>query len=273
VARIVKHVITDNDLVVDENVDSATANWLTQNYALGTVKKRAAVKELGDISEEAEALKLMETHKTVDPKIVNSWAYDVLAYDYQQLNEFNIYFFDAVHSFSEVGVSSDVLKAFLVELSVRYIKENTYHNFHHACDVLQTTFRLMTLTKLDDILSDLECFSMLVAAVGHDVGHIGVNNAFLIKTRHDLAMIHNDKSPLENMHCFVLYEMFKNPEWNIMSTLGDAQWRESRKVILSLILGTDMAHHFDQVSKTQVPSSSLRIPPPPFPYPLLLPAQ
>ena len=239
-------------LVVDENVDSATANWLTQNYAMGTNKKRSVVKDLPEINEEEEELKLMATHKTVDPKVVNSWTYDVLQYDYITLNEYNVYFFDAVHSFSDIGVSNSVLKSFLVELSSRYIKENSYHNFHHACDVLQTTFRLVNVTKLDDIFSDLECFSMLIAAVGHDVGHPGVNNAFLIKTRHDLAMTHNDKSPLENMHCTVLYEMFKNPDWNVMSVLAEAQWRESRKIILSLILGTDMAHHFDQVSKTQV---------------------
>jgi len=251
-ARIVKHVVTDTDLVVDDNVDSATANWLTQNYATGTNKKRIVAKDLADINEEEEELKLMATHKTVDPKIVNSWGYDVLLYDYSTLNDYNVYFFDAVHSFTEVGISNSVLKSFLHELSNRYIKENSYHNFHHACDVLQTTYRLINVTKLDDVLSDLECFSMLVAAVGHDVGHPGVNNAFLIKTRHELSMLHNDKSPLENMHCTVLYEMFKNPDWNIMSVLAEAQWRESRKVILSLILGTDMAHHFDQVSKTQL---------------------
>lgn len=251
-ARIVKHVVSDTDLVVDSSVDSATASWLTQNYATNATKKKNIAKDLPEISEEEENLKLMATHKTVDSKIVNSWGYDVLLYDYQQLNEFNNYLFDAVHSFQEVGISTTAMNAFLKELSLRYIKENSYHNFHHACDVLQTTFRLVTVTKLDDIFTDLECFSMLVAAVGHDVGHPGVNNAFLIKTRHDLAMIHNDKSPLENMHCSVLYDMFRNDEWNIMATLSDAQWRESRKIILSLILGTDMAHHFDQVSKTQL---------------------
>eukprot|EP00604_Paraphysomonas_vestita_P000348 CAMPEP_0174826102 /NCGR_PEP_ID=MMETSP1107-20130205/43507_1 /TAXON_ID=36770 /ORGANISM="Paraphysomonas vestita, Strain GFlagA" /LENGTH=113 /DNA_ID=CAMNT_0016058543 /DNA_START=1309 /DNA_END=1647 /DNA_ORIENTATION=+ len=72
-ARIVKHVVTDTDLVVDDNVDSATANWLTQNYATGTNKKRIVAKDLADINEEEEELKLMATHKTVDPKIVNSW--------------------------------------------------------------------------------------------------------------------------------------------------------------------------------------------------------
>ncbi len=34
--------------------------------------------------------------------------------------------------------------------------------------------------------------------------------------------------------------------------LTEAQWRESRKIILTIILGTDMSHHFEQISKTQV---------------------
>lgn len=83
-------------------------------------------------------------------------------------------------------------------------------------------------------------------------GHPGVNNAFLVKTKSDLAMYHNDKSPLENMHCSTLYQLLKRPELNIMVNLSESQWRESRKIILFMILGTDMAHHFDQVSKTQV---------------------
>ena len=41
-------------------------------------------------------------------------------------------------------------------------------------------------------------------------------------------------------------------ESNIFVNLTEAQWRESRKVILFAILGTDMAHHFEQISKTQV---------------------
>ncbi len=48
---------------------------------------------------------------------------------------------------------------------------------------------------------------MILAGLAHDVGHPGVNNPFLILSKHDLALRYNDKSPLENMHASVLYEI------------------------------------------------------------------
>ena len=39
---------------------------------------------------------------------------------------------------------------------------------------------------------------------------------------------------------------------NIFVNLTEAQWLESHKVIICAILGTDMVHHFEQISKTQV---------------------
>jgi hypothetical protein len=253
-ARIVKHVTNDNDLIVDENVDKATASWLKDNYAAtSTLKKEKKVdKMMGHDEEMAKAKQLQNAHENVDPTVVNSWGFDVLKYNYDELYEYNRYLLDVFGIFQEFTVPVNVYTNFLTELSVRYIKENTYHNFHHACDVTQTCYRLIMVSRLNTVLTELEIFSMLVAAIAHDVGHPGVNNAFLVKTRHDWAMIHNDKSPLENMHCSLLYEILKKPDMDIFSGLDDVQWRESRKIILSLILGTDMAHHFDQVSKTQL---------------------
>lgn len=84
------------------------------------------------------------------------------------------------------------------------------------------------------------------------MGHPGVNNAYLVSVKHELAFLHNDKSPLENMHCTVLYEVLRKPEANVFHKLTSEQWRDARKVMLCAILGTDMVNHFDQISKLQV---------------------
>ncbi len=141
--------------------------------------------------------------------------------------------------------------------------------FKHAVDVCHTSYRLMMLAQLNTVttggsgaMTSLEILSLLIAALGHDVEHPAVNNGLLIKSKHALAFQHNDKSPLENMHCVVLYETLsttvdhtwngKKVETNIFINFTESQWRDARKVILFSILGTDMAHHFDQVKKTQL---------------------
>lgn len=254
-ARIVKHVTNDNDLVVDENVDKATASWLTENYA-SNVKKKSDLKTVkenaGENADGDRQQQLMKQHSSVNPSDVNSWQFDVLKYTHEELFEIVRYIFDVFNLFEEFRVPIPVFNAFLQELSVRYLATNSYHNFFHAVDVMHTSYRLIMVSHIGLIATELEVFSMLVAALGHDVGHPGVNNAFLVKTRHELAMIHNDKSPLENMHCSLLYEMFSKEQFNIVVSMDDSQWRDVRKIILALILGTDMAHHFDQVSKTQL---------------------
>ena len=70
--------------------------------------------------------------------------------------------------------------------------------------------RFVTLTCCHEIFNHLEIFSLLVAVVAHDVSHPGLNNNFLVTTKHELAILHNDRSPLENMHCATLYDVLKN---------------------------------------------------------------
>ena len=58
-------------------------------------------------------------------------------------------------------------------------------------------------------MSPIERLASLLASFGHDVGHPGVNNNYLIATKHSLAIVHNDLSPLENMHCATLYDVLR----------------------------------------------------------------
>ena len=41
---------------------------------------------------------------------------------------------------------------------------------------------------------------MLTASILHDYRHPGVNNGFLMKTSHAIALRYNDESVLENFH-------------------------------------------------------------------------
>ncbi len=51
----------------------------------------------------------------------------------------------------------------------------------------------------------LSLLASYIAALVHDFEHSGVNNDFLIKTSHDLAITYNLQSPLENHHRAHLY--------------------------------------------------------------------
>lgn len=50
-------------------------------------------------------------------------------------------------------------------------------------------------------------FCLGLAALAHDVGHLGKSNDFLQQSRHPLATIYNDQSIMENFHSSVLFRI------------------------------------------------------------------
>lgn len=50
------------------------------------------------------------------------------------------------------------------------------------------------------------------AALVHDYDHKGLNNEFLVKTAHPLAITYSDQSPLENHHIAAATMLFLEPE-------------------------------------------------------------
>lgn len=64
-----------------------------------------------------------------------------------------------------------------------------------------------------------------------------------------LAKLYNDRSVLENHHACRAFELLEIPENNILSTLSTSDWRDVRRCIISTILSTDMAHHFELTTK------------------------
>jgi len=257
-SRIIKHVIPKNDnIIVDENLDKATSNWLSQSYSSGGGSPAAGQEQESKIrtSLHYNSLRTSDEYSAttvtsiISKEVLDSWELDVLDYPDDKLSEIMIFLFSSLGLLVSFQVPMATMRLFMIEISKRYIK-NTYHNYNHGCDVCHTVYRLLMLSRLSAVFTPLEIFSTLIGALAHDVGHPGLNNLFLIKSKHPLALAHNDKSPLENMHCVALYEVLMRDKFNIFINLTSKEWTESRRIIIDIILGTDMANHQKQISNT-----------------------
>merc|ERR1712187_594751 len=101
-------------------------------------------------------------------------------------------------------------------------------------------------------LMELDQFSLLIAAISHDLGHPGVNNGFLSEVGHELALQYNDRSPLENMHCARLYTIVAEEDTNVFGKLTREQYKEVRKNCIETVLHTNMMSHAALVKDLQM---------------------
>ena len=98
-------------------------------------------------------------------------------------------------------------------------------------------------------LNSLDLLSIVLASLGHDVGHPGLTNRFLVNNRDPLAIQYNDNSVLENMHCSLTFGIMNKPGCNVLQSLGPGDWVTTRKLIIEMILETDMSKHFEILAK------------------------
>lgn len=138
-----------------------------------------------------------------------------------------------------------------------------YHNFRHAVDVLQSVFHSLVQigslppypagadpspfahqkSPIAQLVGPFEALSLLISAIGHDVGHPGVNNMFLVKLNAPLAQLYNDQSVLEAFHC-AAYSQILRRHWP--AAFLD---KSLRKLMISTILATDMGVHSDYMQQ------------------------
>ena len=134
-------------------------------------------------------------------------------------------------------------------MELGYVATNPYHNNVHAADVTQTMSFFITKPFLLPYVKPLEVLASLLAAAIHDYRHPGVNNAFHVAIGHNLAITYNDKSVLEAMHVASFYRLIQDPLLNALSGLSKKDFNECRSLMIDMVLGTDMAHHFEEIAK------------------------
>ena len=137
-----------------------------------------------------------------------------------------------------------------------------YHNFRHVVDVMQAVFYfliqigtlppypptpasagLSEVSPIAALLKPFDALTLLVSAIGHDVGHPGVNNAFLVALNAPLAQLYNDRSVLESFHC-AAYSQILRRYWK--HAFEDTAMRG---LLISSILATDMGLHFNYMTE------------------------
>lgn len=100
-------------------------------------------------------------------------------------------------------------------------------------------------------MNSIQTLALLIAALGHDVGHPGVTNAFMIKYSSPTSLIYNERSVLELYHSAVFINKILAINWpGILHVDVDGSTKTSlRSLIISCILATDMAEHFEYIDR------------------------
>lgn len=182
------------------------------------------------------------------------------------------------------------LLGFVFMVRDTYKNGNPFHNFRHAVDVLQACFHYLirlhclppfeqfeTDPNADELrylggdapvvdsttlvakrftrhlahLNSIQTFGLLIAALGHDVGHPGVTNAFMMQHDAPTSLIYNERSVLELFHALVFINKILTINWPaILKVETDVQSKLTfKQLITSCILATDMAEHFEYLDK------------------------
>ncbi len=182
-----------------------------------------------------------------------------------------------------LDINMSTIRGLLHAVPRLYEDSIAYHNFRHAADVLQGIYfflveigaapslrqallvneqaekgleqRRSTLVPntipsspvFDASRSPLQpadTLALLFAAIGHDAGHPGFNNAFLVNAKTPIAKAFANESPLENYHALLLEETMTKLGFESTLRKVDGARTQFGKLIHDCILATDMALHF-----------------------------
>lgn len=175
--------------------------------------------------------------------ILKQMTFDVGGYKPEMLCRFVLVMFDDFGLLQRFKISDGELRNFVAQLRTHYRASVPFHNFLHAFDVLQMIYVVLTTTKVTSYLTNLDVLALLVAALGVDVGHPGLDNDYQITAQTSLAVLYNDAHVLENHHASLVFRIASLPNCNIFSGLSRNEFRELRNSVISCILATDMSRH------------------------------
>jgi len=132
------------------------------------------------------------------------------------------------------------------KISKGYINTNYYHNSLHAADITHTCYIYIKEGSINEKigLNPKSLCALYLSCICHDYKHPGLNNNFLIETKHPLSLKYNDVSVLENMHVSEAFKLINEDiDCNIFENMDKSEYKTFRKQMISCVLSTDMVNH------------------------------
>ena len=164
------------------------------------------------------------------------------------------------------------LRAFFEDLRKGYFQKDVlidynfirkeYHTFTHAMDVMITTHALLNSGGAV-YLNQGERASLVLAALGHDALHTGVNNSFLVQTNHPYFQELGENSLQEKRSAnFVLMLLDKHGILTTTDGMDETEKNkitEARNLIEQSILWTDIKRHKEQMKAVSLAKEGILI--------------
>jgi len=149
-----------------------------------------------------------------------------------------------------LGCEEHSARAFVTVAASQYLEDNFYHGPIHAAQVCHSSRWLTKAMRIMEIQSELESTAFMIAAFCHDIKHIGRNNNFCVVSEHPLALVYNNSSVLEKYHSSTCLGILETS--GVLTKLSRVDRSLVRSHIVGNILATDMAEHFETISKFRV---------------------
>ena len=218
-------------LLIQSDVRRLRSNW---NGVLSVTKGGRVLVDASVLSDTLQ--------DDVVPEELRSWQFNPFSRGLDDLISCVVVMFRDLGLLAAFEIGESVLRTFALTVQLSY-QSNPYHNWVHAFDVTHAVYVAVTRFGLSAYLRPLDLLALMLAALCHDVGHPGVNNAFLVASESPLALLYNDVSVLENHHAAMFAKILAQSECNVLRALSEAERRELRKLCITSILATDMANH------------------------------
>lgn len=103
---------------------------------------------------------------------------------------------------------------------------------------------LVQTPNLKKSFKKTDLLAAFVANIIHDYEHPGYSNSFVVRTKHPLAIRYSDMYVLENHHLAAAFNVMQRENSNILKNVSHEVYRETRSLIIDVVLGTDMSKHF-----------------------------